>query len=457
MPATDSSVAPAVLLESLRTRVAGATAPTVGTFVAIILFLPFLLSQSVSPVRIALWAVPIFILTILRAFYSSRIRKSLEELSLAELRRADLYLRLSIIATQFAVGVGIWVIRSPDADPFVLPLFMTLIAMTFCIGIMSNMFPDFQSFYISIPLLIGQPALFWLLSGDLGVSIGISMILAMLLMLIPARRGTDLFATSVLMRFEKDSLLAQVEDEKEKTLAALREAEEANESKTFFMAAASHDIKQPLFALAMLADTLLMEKLPARVREILTKQRRNIDAMLGHFDALMDLGKFQGGRFELSCSEVRVAELGSQLNAEFQLPCEEKGLSWELDLPDIAIATDRELLLRLFRNLLSNAIRFTDDGTVACTGELRGDRVLFTVADTGPGIAEEDQTQVFRQFVRLRHNTANGEGAGLGLSIVEHIDAALDLGLRMESAPGRGTRFFFAAPLAGTEISDPGR
>jgi signal transduction histidine kinase len=153
------------------------------------------------------------------------------------------------------------------------------------------------------------------------------------------------------------------------------------------MAAASHDIKQPLFALGMLTDTLLMSDIPEDVRAILDKQRINITAMSEYFDALMDLGKFHGGSFDISYSELRLVDLASRISGEFSPLCADKGLEWHIDMVDAVIETDRELLLRLFRNLLSNALQFTSEGEIRCTATSKNGELEFVVADSGPGIA----------------------------------------------------------------------
>lgn len=436
----------AVLVESVRARVAVAPASVIGTFASILLFLPFLYSQGVGLGPMVVWVAAIVILILGRNLYSRRVLVELARLEQAEVERVDRYLRISSILNQFTIGTGIWIMQSPSADPHVLPLFMTLICMIFCIGVMANLFSDAKSFAYSVPLLIGQPALFWVMQDDIGIALGVGMILAMTLMIMLVGRGSRIFRDSVLIRFEKDRLLVQVELEQEKTERALLEAQEANDSKTFFMAAASHDIKQPLFALGMLTDTLLMSDPSEEVKSILDKQRRNITAMSHHFDALMDLGKFQGGSFETHLSAVRLEDLALRIDGEFQPLCQYKGLDWYIDFVEATVNTDLEVLLRVFRNLLSNAVRFTEAGKITCLARLEDGRVRFEVSDSGPGIAVEERENIFPQFVRLENGVDHAEGAGLGLAIVDNINRALSLGLSMESELGRGTHFYFSVP-----------
>lgn len=444
----DNKIEPIVLRESLRARVTVTPISIPATFFSIFLFIPFLLSLDVAYGSITLWVIPIILLMIARGLLSKWANARMDQFSNAQMIRVDWMLRISSILNQTAVGSGIWIMYSPSADYFVLPLFMTLVVIIWSIGVLGNLFSDFGSFILSMPLLIGQPAVFWLVRGDIGISIGIGMLLAMTLMVLLVHRGTAIFRDSVLMRFEKDRLLEKVELERQKTQQALREAQAANDSKSYFMAAASHDIKQPLYALGMLTDTLLMSNPSASAVELLQHQRDSIAQMSEHFDALMDMGRYQGDTFELNLTNIELRNFSSRVDDEIAPLCARKGLAWNLAMEDAMVVSDKELLLRLFRNLLTNAVRYTDQGEVSCHAKVKGDFVHVLISDTGSGIAAEHQELVFKEFVRLDNSSADSTGAGLGLSIVEKINRALELGLELSSSPDEGTRFSFRLPVA---------
>lgn len=438
---------PIVLRESLRARVTVAPISMVATFASIILFIPFMANLKVTYWAIATWAVPIVLLMILRGYFSKKIRLRLDTMSDDQLVQVDWVLRISSIFNQIAVGAGVWIIQSPAVDSYVLPLFMTLIAIIWSIGVLGNLFSDFPSFVVSMPLLIVQPAAYWLLRGDIGISISIGMLLAMLLMMLLVRRGTVIFRQSVLMRFEKDQLLEKVNEEQRKTQAALAEAQAANESKAYFMAAAGHDIKQPLYALGMLTDTLLMSNPSATMSPILERQRESIAQMREHFEALMDLGRLELTGFKPTTSIIALQDFAQRIDNEIAPLCKKKGLDWRIEMPDCNVETDEELLVRFFRNLLSNAVRYTKTGDVVCSARVVNERVQFEIYDTGVGISDAEQSLVFGEFVRLDQHGVDSTGAGLGLSIVAKIDEALALGLEMSSEVGKGTRFTFSLPV----------
>jgi signal transduction histidine kinase len=334
-----------VLRESIRARTSVTPVSILVTFVSIYMYIPFMLGLGVTQGRIFLWAAPISLLMLGRGFLSRWINKRLDEYSSRELARADGMLRVSSVLNQMTVGMGIWIVQSPSANSLILSVFMTLIVAIWSIGLLSNLFSDFRSFIMSMPFLIGETSIFWILQGGIGVSIGLSLLFAALLMVFLVRRGTEIFRDSVLMRFEKDRLLEEVEVARQNILQALQKAQAANESKAYFMAAASHDIKQPLHALAILTDTMLMSDLPESTVQLLQKQRESIGFMSAHFDALMDIGRFELGHFELRLARVRLGELSVRIDAEIAPLCAHKTLRWNLDMDDVLVTTNAELLL----------------------------------------------------------------------------------------------------------------
>ncbi|MCB1690990.1 MAG: CHASE domain-containing protein [Halioglobus sp.] len=260
--------------------------------------------------------------------------------------------------------------------------------------------------------------------------------------------GFGIALSSVLS--ERISARKRIEEEQHKTLQALRNAQVANDSKTYFMAAAAHDIKQPLYALRMLVDTLGMSDKATTSVPIIQSLKRGIAQMSQHFDTLMDVGKFRDGNFSVTRSRFQLLDFAARIDIEIAPLCAKKGLAWNLDMDEVWAYTDEELLLRLFRNLLTNAVSYTDAGEVNCSAKVEGSIVKCTISDTGRGIDEHLQQAVFETFVRLEQSGIGtaGLGLGLGLSIVEKISQALELDLQMESTPGSGTRFSFHFPIA---------
>ena len=254
------------------------------------------------------------------------------------------------------------------------------------------------------------------------------------------------FGLSSIM-IERISAQKRLRAEQRKTEQALKEAREANEAKSYFMAAAAHDIKQPLYALGILTDTLLMSNPPENTKPVIKSLRKSIKEMSQHFDTLMDVGRFQDGSFEVRASTFPLRELSRRIALEIGPLCREKGLRWTIDFDDVEVRSDPELLLRLIRNLLINAVRYTEQGGVSCKAKRQGNIIEFRISDTGPGLSSDQQELVFNEVVQVRPDVIHTSGLGLGLSIVNKISRALDLGMKVSTAQGQGTTFTFRIPL----------
>ena len=171
------------------------------------------------------------------------------------------------------------------------------------------------------------------------------------------------------------------------------------------MAAASHDIKQPLYALRILADTLLLSSPLKETLPLIASLKTSIAEMSAHFDTLMDVGRFQDGSFEVHARDFELEEIARRIDKEIGPLCLEKGLNWRLHLEGCTAHSDPELIMRLIRNLLINAARFTTDGTVSCIAACVDGRIRFSVMDTGQGLSQAQKDLIFNEVVRLRGDT----------------------------------------------------
>jgi Na+/proline symporter/signal transduction histidine kinase len=229
---------------------------------------------------------------------------------------------------------------------------------------------------------------------------------------------------------------------------AKQEADEANLSKTRFLAAASHDILQPLNA-ARLYTTSLVERQAANDERRLVD---NIDASLEAVEeilgALLDISRLDAGAMKPEIASFRLDELFRQLAVEFAPMAAQKGLTLTFVPTSLAIHSDRRLLRRLLQNLVSNAIKYTSKGGVLVGCRRRGKRLSLEVHDTGPGIPQAKQRIIFQEFQRLEQGAKIARGLGLGLSIVERIARVLEHRLTVKSKVGRGSSFMVQVPVA---------
>lgn len=227
---------------------------------------------------------------------------------------------------------------------------------------------------------------------------------------------------------------------------AKSKADEANLDKTRFLAAASHDILQPLNAARLYAASLAERPL----EETDAVLARNVDASLSAveeiFSALIEISRMDSGRLEPEVSEFALADIFDQLAVEFRPIAREKGLELKVSATAAWVRSDRRLLRRVLQNLVSNAIKYTRSGGVLLGVRRCGDALSVCVLDTGPGIPVDKQAAVFKEFHRLEGAGSTAPGVGLGLSIVERVGRILGHPIELVSTPGRGSRFSVLVP-----------
>ena len=244
--------------------------------------------------------------------------------------------------------------------------------------------------------------------------------------------------------------------------AAKATADAANLSKTRFLAAASHDILQPLNA-ARLYATSLSEQVRAGAAqggEQTLKLAGNVDASLEAVEeiltALLDISRLDAGATTAEIGALRLEDVFRQLAIEFAPLAKAKALELGFVHSSLSVRSDRRLLRRLLQNFISNAIKYTPAGRVLVGARRRPDgRVRIEVWDTGLGIPEESRADVFREFARLESAQRSAPGLGLGLSIVERLARVLEADLGLRSRVGAGSVFFVDIPLSPATGSEP--
>jgi signal transduction histidine kinase len=239
-------------------------------------------------------------------------------------------------------------------------------------------------------------------------------------------------------------------------IEAKEAAEEANRAKSRFLAAASHDLRQPLQALHLYMG-LLGERLGSREEELQKSIQRCLRGLTRLLDDLLDISKLDAGLIQALPEPVELDELIDWVANDFRLQAAEKGL--QLDVVRCPRATglsDPTLLGRILSNIVTNAVRYTDEGRILIGCRRRGDRYRIEVWDTGIGIPSDKIAEIFREFHQLDNEGRNSErGTGLGLAIVERLARLLQHKLFVRSWPGRGSMFAIEIPVASRPPAAP--
>ncbi len=226
-------------------------------------------------------------------------------------------------------------------------------------------------------------------------------------------------------------------------------AETANQAKTRFLAAASHDLRQPLQALGLFTATLAGKPLAPDAQMIVGKIEASLEALEGLLDALLDISKLDAGIIEPQVSAVSLGSLFDRLAAEFVPLAASRKISLSFRPTRAAVLTDPALLERVLRNLISNALRYTEQGRVLVACRPHGHGLALEVWDTGRGIPPDQLKEIFREFHQLENPQRDRrKGLGLGLAIVERTCALLHHEIDVKSTLGRGSLFRVLLPAA---------
>jgi hypothetical protein len=228
---------------------------------------------------------------------------------------------------------------------------------------------------------------------------------------------------------------------------ALNEAERANASKSRFVAAASHDLLQPLSAAKLYVANLGSGLSENDTQIVAAKTESALSSVEQILEALLDISKLDSGNATAHVSAVSLKDLFSQLDDAFRPVAQSKGLELRFVPAELLVKSDASYLQRILQNLLSNAIRYTDSGKVLVGVRRRKNFVVIEVWDTGIGIADDQTDIVFHEFQRLNADASATEGMGLGLAIVERACGLLQHPIRLKSELGKGTVFSVEVPL----------
>ena len=256
----------------------------------------------------------------------------------------------------------------------------------------------------------------------------------------PVSMGSNKFVSSVIRDV---TLRKQLEDE---MLAAKSSAERANNANRAFLAAASHDLRQPVQALSLLNGALRRTVKDEKALTMIESQEHSLTAMTNLLNSLLDISRLDAGAVTPDFEEFDVKRMFSRLSSEFDRQAQFKGLKFSSQPCSAIIRSDPNLLSEIIQNLVSNAIRYTESGSVCLCCNDQSDCCVVEVTDTGVGIEDDQLEAIFREFHQVGDSNAKKEGFGLGLAIVRRLANILDHEIAVTSKPGEGSSFTVTIP-----------
>jgi len=436
--------------QTLRVSQSKRSVPWIG--ISSVIFILFYFKDP-AILNIIIWASIVVMAMAFRFYVARYISFRIDTAEIEALNKFEFWLFSTSMLNGLVIGSGVWWVGAWAEGSATVVYAATLSSAIYAFGSMINASVQYRSFAPTVVVNIGQSVIYF--SGFIDAWGHEPVLSSSLLIIIFAQLGlgrvnANQFEESIQIRAENLRLVEQLNREKQLVEDALTLAKQANESKNNFLAAASHDLRQPLHALSLYLGSLSMQIKDEKGRKLLGRITDTTNVLREQFNSLLDLSRFDAKGVRVELSTFRLDDLLYRLAAEFESNATEKQIALQIDSKPIAITSDALLLERMIRNLIENAIRYTNEGGVVISTEPTKDKVKIIVMDTGPGISKVDQARIFDDFVQLHNQERNrSSGAGLGLAIVRRICTTLELNLKLESSTnGGGTSFSFDVNIA---------
>ena len=259
----------------------------------------------------------------------------------------------------------------------------------------------------------------------------------------PVATASGMFVSTVIRDVTRRKLLEQ------QIMDARTASERANKANSAFLAAASHDLRQPVQALSLLNGALRRTVKNERALVMIENQEHSLTAMTNLLNSLLDISRLDAGAVKPDFEDFPMQRLIDRLSAEFTRQAGQKGLDFTSGNCEVTVRSDPNLLSEIIHNLVGNAIRYTDKGKVELKCVERDGKCCLEVEDTGVGISKDEQEAIFKEFHQVRTPGGSKEGFGLGLAIVRRLADLLGHEIDVESDPGRGSCFTVSMPAIG--------
>lgn len=392
--------------------------------------------QVSSQTQVAIWGGAMLLLFVVRFIHARRFPKQgLLETHIGRWKRS-----FSLLSGISGLLWGLSVILLPvGGDVYLIYLAIMLLGMVAGANAsLSLIYPAYVGFAVGciVPLALYVA----MLEHPVYSVLAVSFLMFLAAMLVIGRNTHRSYFQSLQLRYQNLELIEQLQIEKER-------AEASNQDKSRFLAAASHDLRQPLQALSLFMHSLGSHLNGEKAHHLHAKADSALGALHGMFDVLLDISRLDAGVVSVNHQDFDLRAMLNALRDEFEGQAKDKSLVLAIDAPAVIAHTDPILFQRVLRNLLSNAITHTSVGRVWLSLELEGHEHLIRICDTGPGIAKHQQELIFSEYYQVGNRQRDRtQGLGLGLAIVRRLCKLLDLPLSLNSTLGEGSCFEVRVP-----------
>ncbi|MDD5057537.1 MAG: ATP-binding protein [Sideroxydans sp.] len=438
-----------ILVEQLRLSLSHVGSTLIPVFLLLLLIL-WVLSNASNALPLSLWAAAV-LLSNLNGFRFAR-RHLAADIPLARARHLVRVAFVLCMIDGLLWGALLWV--TLDTATLVGSILAFSVITGVAGGNLPTLSPVLPLFIASVvtELTVAMSKL-WLMDDPTFHAVGVTAILYLAALLGQALTSSRAARTAIKLRFENSALMEQLRVKTEIAEAAQREAEQANTAKSKFLAAASHDLRQPIHAQGLFLEVLSRTELNAHQHELVGSARSASAASGEMLNTLLDFSRIEAGVIAPQPQTFRLQPLLNKIENELAPQVDAKDIVYRSRETNLAVQSDPILLELILRNLVSNAIRYTQRGGVLVACRQRGNQAVLEVWDTGVGIAPAQQQEVFREFHQLGNPERDRQkGLGLGLAIADGLARALGHSLSLASKPQRGSVFRLSLPIVSSTL-----
>ena len=427
-----------ILVEQLRLILRNATSALVPTILLTAL-LVWALSNDSNTTALRLWGLLLVSSKLYAAFHARRHLAAATPYD----RAHNLVWSLIImnVVDGMIWGAFTWVTLSTSTTAGSILIISTIAGIVgSSMARLSPVMPVFIAFVTTMLVLVAINI--WMLGDPAFTALGIGCLFYLASIMMMARNSSREIRAAINLSFENIALLEQLKIKTGIAETAQREAEHANTAKSKFLAAASHDLRQPIHAQGLFLEVLARTEQTPHQKTLLANARAASEASSELLNALLDFSRIEAGVVEPQMQAFRLQPLLNKIESELAPQADAKNIVYRSRETQVVVHTDPMLLELILRNLVSNAIRYTNNGGLLVACRRHGTKAVLEVWDTGIGIAPEHHNEVFREFHQLGNPERDrNKGLGLGLAIADGLARTLGNTLTFASIPHRGSVF----------------
>lgn len=414
-----------------------ARSATIANVLAPLLCIPAF-KDEVRPMHLGIWLAFMLVVVVVRTWIVYKLKFKAEEIVNPQQNLTMMTVAMGSMGVGWGMG---WVLMAPDLMLINRVIYVYMIT----VALMGSMFaysvhkPTFYAF--TLPIMI--PSLTTALwSVDIFPwTFSVGMFTVYLVVLGISKSFSQTFEDSVRLRFRNERLYQELANERDQSIAA-------NVAKSKFIAVASHDLRQPMHAVNVYLDIVKADHFPEQDKLLLTKIKSSVTSLNSMFDSLLNISKLDAHVTPVNNRLFALQEVANTLRDLYEARCKKKGLSFNISYLDLNIFGDKLLLQQIVGNLISNAIQYTEAGSVEVKLFMQNECLAVEVVDTGCGVDDSEQQKIFGEFYRADRTRSLHDGLGLGLSIVQRLCSLIGADVHLHSKLGEGSKFVVTTPYS---------